>query len=374
MQVKTNIYITGWIGLLILLFLFVTVQKGKAQSQDCRDSLNEITQAYHDGQWDFTREQSRRFLQRYGNLKYNFFDDYWSKTSGDCTSYLPQVYYYLIRSCLRLYYLDSAKWYYADALKRDIVVDLDTVSGLKNYFKVKRRQYAIGVYFGTNMLANTYKFNYKAGLQYGLHKAFKLEAFVDLSYSERVFAHESSRESGPFGHAIEYSPNQFPQYHFDIEGKERFLDLAYIATLPFDLSLLLKSNRVKGYLIGGPDLSYYINSSVNKYTIQKNTSASDFVVFRSTSRSRTVDALGMDLTKLYTKRFGAGFIAGIGTKVKLSKEWVFFTELRYTLGTNFKYRYSEFTDFRPGTSYLTVLVGLRRSRTFLKPKSFLENL
>ncbi len=354
-----------------LLIIVATGATLNAQVQ-CRESLTNIIQAYNGGEWQRTKDAALEYVNAVKLEKSIFFKDTvgtaGSNSLGNCMSYLPQAYYYLIKSCIRLYDLQSAQKYYKQALLNELVINLDTAdSNTKQYFSFKRVQFSVGVYAGITTTSNKTHFAYKFGLQYGIRHNFKLEAYGELSISQRYFRHESSQRVGAFGKSLPYNARVFPNYNFTISGRERFLDFLYYAKFPLNLPIIQgAANNVRSYLCTGVFVTYYLGSSVQQYAIAENKSFADTTRYSATMYSTRVDGLGMDLKTMYSNRFSFGFVYGFGYKFKLSKSWMMFTELRYSIGTNFRYKFDTFNNYKVGLSYLTFMVGITKSTNRLK--------
>lgn len=357
-------------GLMTCVLLTVMCSRAIAQVQ-CRDSLTSIIQSYNGGQWQLTREAALRYVNGVKIGKNGFSDSSGiaqDNNLSNCTAFLPQAYYYLIKSCIRLYDLESAQNYYKQALLNELVINLDTAdSNTKQYFSFKRVQFSIGALAAITTTSNKTHFAYKFGLQYGIRHNFKLEAYGELSFSQRYFKHVSSQKVGAFGKSLPYNAREFPNYNFTISGRERFMDLLYYAKFPINLPIVKNTaDNIKSYLCTGVFITYYLGSSVQQYDISQNKSFTDTTRYTANTYSTRVPGLDMDLKNMYANRFSFGFAYGFGYKFTLSKSWLMFAELRYSIGTNFRYKFDTFNNYKVGLSYLSFMVGLTKRTNKLK--------
>jgi len=355
-----------------ILLLFTASRLLCSAQAQCRDSLTVIIQSYNGGEWQKTKESALAYVKGVRIEKSNFANDATTADNpvnlSDCVSYLPQAYYYLIKSCIRLYDLESARYFYKQALLNELEINLDTAdSNTKEYFSFKRVQFSIGGFAGISTTSNKTHLAYKIGMQYGIRRNFKLEAYGEISFSQRYFKHESSQRVGAFGKSLPYNATVFPNYNFTFSGRERFLDLLYYAKFPLNLPIIQGSGRnVRTYLCTGIFISYYMGSTVQHYAISQNKSFTDTTRFISDTYSRSVSGLNMDLKTMYSNRLSFGFVYGFGYKFRMTKSWLMFTELRYSIGTNFRYKYDTFKNYKVGLSYLSFLVGITKSTNKLK--------
>src|ERR1700712_737477 len=86
----------------------------------CETSLNNITNLYKNGEWDACKDSSLHFISSLSSQDGNKFS---SKLSPYCKNNIYQVYFYLVKSYLRLYDPDHAKIYYFEALKNEFNID-----------------------------------------------------------------------------------------------------------------------------------------------------------------------------------------------------------------------------------------------------------
>ena len=335
----------------------------KAQQVTCQERLENISRAYDNGQWAMAKDSAVTFINtsagfsRVG-LNANIFFYY-----GDCNSYLPKAYYYLIRSLYRLSDIRAADSVYKIALRQGMRLDFDTTSNnmYQHFSKIILLSRLYGIY--TGLTTTGVGIGYKLGFQYiGGNSSLFLNSpfYLDISFDNSLFKHISGQRSGIFGKPLNNPLNAYPRYGFDISGNERFVDLLALIKIP-----LYRDGRTGLYLLEGFYGSYYLNSAVHHYTIDVYNSPTDSVRYTTTPGGH-VPGLGMDLQHLYSNRFSGGMLFGVRNDRQLSNKFLLFLELRYQAGSNFSYAFKPFNSYKAGISYMTLTIGISRTNYFFK--------
>jgi hypothetical protein len=346
----------------LLLLFFSTAHLCCAQeapAANCRDTINIITDAYNAGQWSVAKRYAREFIKHSRVKESGFFlsTEYRIFNSRDCDADLPQVYYYLIKSCSRLFEVDSAALAYEESLTRGLDLKNDSLEkDLGCHFKTNRL--VVSIFGGVNNPLT--KYNYKLGFQLGVGN---IPLFFELSYRDKYFNHISDQVSGGFGKTLAAS-NAFPKYKFNFTGHEHLVEAGYFAKLPLQVASYIPRFFFP-YSIAGISVSYYFNSTVSKYSVDITKALPDTSISYVSGMGRSmnrIDELNMDLTNFYSNRFSYGAFGGFGGCFILTRELVLFCEARYYIGTNYRYKYEAFNTFRPGVNNFSFTIGLAKSK------------
>jgi hypothetical protein len=355
--------------ILIALFVlsqlfFVDMAIGQAQNS-CEDDLNFITQAYNKGDWSNTKNVSITFINNMQGKDAIILSTRHFKYSDYCKNNISQVYDYLIKSYLRLYNLDSARFYYFEALKNEYKLHIDSTD--KEIFSqlATLKKHSVSLYLG--IISASYR-ERQLGLTYGLTQNFFLETFL----SNVHFTHTSNIGNGVFGKPLISDPNKFPNYYFRIRGYDRNLGIASYIKIP----IFKSQNEVNIFYVSpGIFVSYYLNSYVNYWELSVHESAIDTgrTVFMSNNKFQRyvkIDTFNvkMDLEHLYKPRVNYGLFMNVGSSVNLKNLWQIFFEIKFSVGKNNSYYYSEFSSYKPGVDNFFLVIGITKKFYKLKER------
>ncbi|MEP7108618.1 MAG: hypothetical protein ABI760_11560 [Ferruginibacter sp.] len=374
MQTKKH-QIKGKIKNYIFLLLFVLCTSNSQGQIPCQDSLNFITKAYNDGEWSSCKDASLGFIRNFPVQDARLFSSKSSnrqKYSPNCQNSIPKVYYYLIKSYLRLFDIDNAVLYYREAILKEYNIDFDSTDNKLMTGFGKLTKYSFSMYLGsvsTNLKEYRILNEFKLGTVFG----FGPNSYVELSFTKRIFNHRSDHRQGIFGKPLKNNAATFPTYNFSFSGNDRFFDMAYLKKF-----LLYQNNLNDLYFSAGLYINYYLNSQINDYGITiNNFNHRDTINSKNyTVRNDRIDTLNihMDLKAIYKERFNAGLFVSYGSITKLRKGYELFAELRYTIGKNFSYRYFDFRNYKVGVDYFTIVVGITKGFKRIKVKKILDPL
>lgn len=340
-----------------MLLLLVAMGFRASAQYGCKDSLINITNAYNNGDWTEAKNIATNFLtaMRSGGVTY--------KDGDYCKNNINQFYNYLIQSYLRLYNIDSASFYYFDAMKNEIKIDLDPEDEMIFKRLATLRKHSINFYEG--VISTDFR-EIKFAVSYG----FTPRLFLETSFNQRHFNQSTDSDYGVMGKAMKKDLNKYPWYRLNLQGYDRYMEMAAFIKTP-----VFKNQKDVNvfYISLGAFATYYLNSYIDTWQLNRyHVGSEDQAYFGQIKNSRytLADTLGinMNLKKLYANRFNFGFFANAGSSIRLRKNWELFFELKVAVGKNNRYAYSEFNTFRPGVDYFFIVFGATKKLYSLKKR------
>jgi len=361
MRLKKNI-LPKHIFLFLLYQLLISITAICQERNNCEDEFNFIIQTYNNGDWSGAKNASINFINKMGDKDAVQVSQKKFKYPANCKNNIPLAYYYLIKSYLRLYNVDSAGAYYFKALKNEYKINVDT-SDKKIFDDLGRlKKHSVDFYLG--FISADYK-EYQWGLRYGVTPKF----FLDASFNHRHFNHVSYGGNGVFGKPILRDTTKFPDYSFNIQGYEAYVEMESYYKIP----ILPQSDADIFYVSPGVFVTYYLNSHVNTWTLNRYDSfgieKNAILTAHNNQRYTEIDTFGvkMDLKQLYKSRINGGLVMNIGANINLKNRWQMFVGIKFAVGINNHYRNANFSSYRPGVDYFFLVLGA--GKKFFKMKA-----
>lgn len=344
---RIKVYIKASVIVSILSFpLFVISTAVGQKNRNCEEEFKVINRIYNEGDWSTTRNASLNFINHFKNSEY-------------CRDNISRVYNYLIQSYLRLYNLDSAKSHYFDALENEYKINLDSTD--EQIFKqsAKLKKHSLNFYMG--IISSDIR-EIKLGVGYGITSRL----FIETSVNNWHFSHGSEIGNGVFGKPLIQDPKKIPTYIYRISGYDRYFDLASYIKTPVFVS---QKDVNVFYVSVGCFASYYLNSHVNSWNLiryddpdNRSVKSEAYLEYLKNKRYVQIDTLGvhMDLKKLYQNRLNYGLFMNLGSSIRMKNRWELFFEIKFAASRNNRYRYKEFSSYKPGQDYFFLVVGVTK--------------